>query len=449
MRRAVFRDPTPGGDAAPALRLELASALLGVAAVPSDLPEHRLTLLDVEGSRSGVGLILGKSDPIGRIRIQSRRNVGGLVQPLLGRSFVDIDVEPMISELGRFQADFEGLAKKLRTTVTAEMWAGLMEPARRLGALPSSVPMAYFRQIVPGAATAQGLVRTGFNCNQDCGICWQGRDWGRYEGSQTLTWIEDLAKAGARTLNISGGEPTLDGRLEEYIRHARSLGFHAVTLETNAIQFARRDLAPTLRDAGLTDCFVSLHSGDPAISDAITRAPGTHAKTVQGIQALLTAGVPVQLNSVMTRDGLESVGDLPDFIHDTFGQHPKLRGLMLSQPAQPYDLALLPSILPEPARVRTVLRRTIDRAFAVGLRLIGLEGAGGPPLCAFGADPRLVSLRPVTERLTERVWLTACDQCVVRHACFGVRIGDVKAFGDACVEPILTPPTRPTPAAVT
>jgi MoaA/NifB/PqqE/SkfB family radical SAM enzyme len=286
----------------------------------------------------------------------------------------------------------------------------------------------------------QGLVRVGFRCNQDCGICWQDRTWGRFDAAQVLVWIEDLRAAGARDLIISGGEPTLDPELETYVRRARELGFRAITLETNAIQFARPGLAERLRDAGVSDCFVSLHSGDAATSDAITRAPGTFVKTVAGVAALLAANVPVHLNCVMTREGIDHLAGVPDFVHDTFGRHPYLRGLMLSQPSDPYDLSLLPEILPEPQRVRSILPKVIDRAFALGVPAQGLDGPCGPPLCAFGADRRVTALAPISETLDSRTYLPACDGCAVRRACFGVRRADFELYGAACVQPLATVP---------
>jgi MoaA/NifB/PqqE/SkfB family radical SAM enzyme len=255
-----------------------------------------------------------------------------------------------------------------------------------------------------------------------------------------LIWIEDLYAAGARRLIISGGEPTLDFRLESYIRRARELGFYAVTLETNAIQFSKGGLAERLREAGLGDCFVSLHSGDAATSDAITRAPGTFTRTVAGIKALLAAQVPVRLNCVMTREGIDHLEGVPDFVHEAFGPHPSLHGLMLSQPTDPYDRSLLPSILPEPARLRAVLRKVIDRAFALGIPVSGLDGPCGPPLCAFGADRRIAALTPIREQLDGRAYLPACEGCAVRSACFGVRIADVELYGDACALPLAVPP---------
>jgi MoaA/NifB/PqqE/SkfB family radical SAM enzyme len=255
-----------------------------------------------------------------------------------------------------------------------------------------------------------------------------------------LTWIEDLYAAGARNLIISGGEPTLDPQLANYVRHARELGYEWVTLETNAIQFSKPGLAERLRDAGVGDCFVSLHSGDEVTSDAITRAPGTFRRTVAGIKRLLAAGVPVRLNCVLTREGIEVVEGVPDFIHRELAGYPNLQGLMLSQPTDPFDPSLLRQIVPEPDRLRTVLRRVIDRAFALGVPVSGLDGPCGPPLCAFDADPRITALVPIPEPLRDRTYLRACDQCAVRGACYGVRLADVELYGDACVRPLATAP---------
>jgi MoaA/NifB/PqqE/SkfB family radical SAM enzyme len=203
------------------------------------------------------------------------------------------------------------------------------------------------------------------------------------------------------------------------------------------VQLAKPGAATRLAAAGLTDAFVSLHSGDAAVSDAITRAPGTHARTVMGVRALLEAGVPVILNAVMTAEGLDHLGRLPDFVHEAFGRHPLLRSLMISYPTDPFDPALAPTIAPDPARLRAALREAIDRSFALGLRVRGLDGPCGPPLCAFDADPRITERKPVPGPLEFRFHLPACDGCVVKAACFGVRRADAERFGDACVTPIV------------
>jgi hypothetical protein len=143
----------------------------------------------------------------------------------------------------------------------------------------------------------------------------------------------------------------------------------------------------------------------------------------------------------MTCEGIDHLEGVPDFVHRTFGTHPYLHGLMLSQPTDPYDRSLLPTILPEPNRLRTVLRKVIDRAFALGIPVSGLDGPCGPPLCAFGADRRITTLTPITEELDGRAYLPACAGCAVRDACFGVRIADVELYGDACALPLASVPS--------
>jgi MoaA/NifB/PqqE/SkfB family radical SAM enzyme len=438
MAGVVFRDP-PGFDAKVAeLQLEIARTLVKAPTLPVALPAFDLTLLSVAASRSQIDLVIGKDSPIARLRLERAPSEAG-DDSSMARRAVEVTVLGVHPDSRRFDRQLTAMAARLRAAITADKWRRARETAKLLAEMPVGVPLAFYRQIVPGVGEV-GLVRTGFNCNQNCGICWQDRDWGRFGPEQTLTWIEDLYAAGARTLIISGGEPTLDGKLESYIRHAREIGFRGVTLETNAIQFAKPGLARRLRDAGLGDCFVSLHSGDAATSDLITRAPGTFARTVAGIKALLEAQIPVRLNCVMTREGIEHLEGVPDFVHDTFGPHPSLHGLMLSQPTDPFDRSLLPSILPEPERLRAVLRRVIDRAFALGIPVSGLDGPCGPPLCAFGADRRITSLAAIPERLDGRTYLPACDGCAVRAACFGVRIGDVEMYGDACALPLAAVP---------
>jgi hypothetical protein len=128
---------------------------------------------------------------------------------------------------------------------------------------------------------------------------------------------------------------------------------------------------------------------------------------------------------------------LPDFIHGEFGRHGNLlRKLMLSYPTDPYDQSLIPAIVPEPRKLRRVLRATLERAFALGLVPEGLDGPCGPPLCAFDADPRVTTLRPIPEALAFRQYLPGCDGCAVRAACFGCRTADVALYGDACAEPM-------------
>src|SRR5215470_2179889 len=441
MAGASFRDPAGLDQQVAALQLEIARTLVNAPSLPIDLRAFDLTLLAVAAERGAIDLVLGKSSPLAKVRIERAAppSDAGARPPSGSHPATAIPIIELHPDAKRFQPALLSNRRQLLEAISVGKLERALVRARQLAGIRGGVPLAFYRQLVPGVRD-QALVRTGFNCNQDCGMCWQDRTWGRFGPEQVLTWIEDLRAAGARQLIISGGEPTLDGKLDAYIARARAIGFQTVTLETNAIRFAKPGFAERLREAGLTSAFVSLHSGDAATSDAITRAPGTFVRTVAGIKGLLAASVPVRLNCVMTREGIEQLAGVPDFIHAAFGSHPALQGLMLSQPTDPYDRSLLPTIVPDPDRLRAVLPGVIDRAFALGVDVSGLDGPCGPPLCAFGADRRVTALAPIPEQLAGRTYLGACAVCAVRDACFGVRVADVELYGDRCVRPLATSP---------
>ncbi len=434
MAGVAFRDPVGLQGEVAALHSEIAKILVRAPSLPIELPAFGLTLLAAGSTKRGIDLVLGKESPFARLRIE--KAAGDALPTAQGRvPVVQVGVVNEHSAAHRFERQLRAMALRVQASITEEKWRAAMVVAKKVADLPVDVPLAFYRQLVPGVGE-QGLVRTGFNCNQNCGICWQDRKWGRYGSEQVLVWIEDLFAAGARRLIISGGEPTLDPQLESYVRRARELGFLSVTLETNAIQFSKPGHAERLRDAGMTDCFVSLHSGDAATSDAITRAPGTFPRTVAGCKALLEAGVPVRFNCVMTREGIDHLQGVPEFLMSNFGEYPSGRSLMLSQPTDPWDRTLLPTIIPEPERLRTVLASVIDQAFDIGVEVSGLDGPCGPPLCAFGADKRITKLTPISEEIEGRTYLAACEKCSVRKSCFGVRVADVELYGEACAKPI-------------
>ena len=434
---AGFRDPPSLEPEALALRREIAAVLVRAPTLPVDLPAFRMRLVDVRADKRAVSLLVGWESPVAALKITARKGEAGVVS--LGRgTAVEVAVEALHESAGRHREALDAMARRMREAITNAQRDKAFELAERLRALPVGVPMEHYRQLVWGTV-AQGLVRVGFGCNQDCGLCWQDRDWGRFPPEQVLRWIEDLRALGAQRLIISGGEPMLDRALDGYIRRAKALGYEEITLETNAIQCAKPGLAERLRDAGLDLAFVSVHSGDPEVSDGITRAPGTHARTVLGVHALMDAGVHVKFNAVMTGEGLDHLAGLPDFLHAEFSRHGVPLRLMLSYPTEPWDEGLFAAILPEPETLRRELRRALDRCFALGVQVDGLDGPCGPPLCAHGADRRVVSLETVREALPFRRYLPVCEGCAVRSACFGVRTHDVSLYGDRCASPVASP----------
>jgi len=422
-----FRDRGAAFDRARELELELARRLVRAPELPVEIPQFGTRLLGVFADPGGVGLSIGREDPIGALYYRAPGGAAEGAVPSV-EAWPSAGSSPSLADSTVLQR----MRGRLRDAAGRVDWAEVWRLAEELRQSPVRIPLDFFRQIVAGVTPPQGLVRTGFRCNQDCGFCWQNRDWPTFEPEQILTWIEDLRAGAAERLIISGGEPTLDRNLLRYMERATALGLH-VTLETNAIRMARAGYVEQLEEAAPGfDAFVSFHSPDPAVSDRATRARGTHDKTVRGIQALLSSGVRVKLNAVITAGTIETLAALPDFVHAQFAMYPSFRGLMISLPQTPFDEALDRQMRASPESIRGALSAVIDRAAALGIELDGLAGPCGPPLCAFGADSRVMDGLPIPQTVDFREYLPACDGCRVRVSCFGVHRSDREVFGDRC-----------------
>jgi radical SAM protein with 4Fe4S-binding SPASM domain len=117
------------------------------------------------------------------------------------------------------------------------------------------------------------------------------------DGLDTAAWravLRDLAELRVFQLVVGGGEPLLRADLFELLATARELRF-ATILKTHG---GRVD-APTareLRRLAVRRVDVSLYALDPAVHETVTRQPGSHARTLAGIEHLAAAGLPVRLS---------------------------------------------------------------------------------------------------------------------------------------------------------
>src|SRR5215813_10548278 len=70
MAGASFRDPAGLDQQVAALQLEIARTLVNAPALPIELRAFDLTLLAVAAERSAIDLVLGKSAPLAKVRIE-------------------------------------------------------------------------------------------------------------------------------------------------------------------------------------------------------------------------------------------------------------------------------------------------------------------------------------------------------------------------------------------
>ena len=289
------------------------------------------------------------------------------------------------------------------------------------------------------AERAMGLLRLGFRCNQDCWFCWQGRDWPDAPGD-AIARIDRLADEGARILTITGGEPTTFQELPALIAHGVERGME-VSIQTNAIAFSRPKTLRRLLDAGLRASFVSFHSANESVSDAMTRAPGTWEPTVRGIEAGLEAGLHIRLNCVVERTNAPGLPEHAAFIVDRFvpraTRYPL--GVAYSHPSRYLDHAAYAAHVAPLDEVAGLVQQAAAALRAAGVTVELLGSCGFPP-CVVQDVPGVIdqvrdAMFPSIHTVS-RVPTETCEGCALMNRCLGPRREYLEVYGERGLRPI-------------
>jgi radical SAM protein with 4Fe4S-binding SPASM domain len=163
-------------------------------------------------------------------------------------------------------------------------------------------------------------------CNERCLHCYRV-----IEDRQELTTAEvrrllgELARAGTLYLTFSGGEIFLRADLFELLAEARRLRFD-LRLKSNALRLTEARIE-RLRALGVRQVDVSIYSVEPAVHDAVTRIPGSLARSLAGVERLRAAGIAVRLNCPLMRlnaDGYRAVRALAERLGAACGIDPMI-----------------------------------------------------------------------------------------------------------------------------
>lgn len=148
-------------------------------------------------------------------------------------------------------------------------------------------------------------------CNLSCPMCLDDtsvRELGRAHRARIA---EVIGASGVLGVDISGGEPLLLGDLPDLARTLTQAGC-VVSVTTNGWHLSRR--ANEL--AGVLDAVrVSIDGPAARLHDA-WRGCGSFDRAVAGVRAATTAGLPVQVQTVLMRSSASSLQDLVDLAKD-------------------------------------------------------------------------------------------------------------------------------------
>ena len=285
-----------------------------------------------------------------------------------------------------------------------------------------------------GASWPIHTIRINFLCNQACDFCFVSTHLPFPPEAAVREAIATCAEEGA-ALALSGGEPTLNPRLPEYVRYASELGIDLIELQTNAIRLADEALCRAVLDAGVSTTFVSLHGSKAEICDRITNAPGTWAKTVLGLDQLHAQGAEARVNFVMCALNAEDFVSVVELVAARWPRF--IMNFSFVAPSTD-NVPRTTELIPRYSDMAGPMLAGFLRARELGVTISGFESMCAIPLCLKpdGLDV-YEELSPLAAGLDRGEFLKpeVCEGCSVSERCWGIRRGYVKLHGTAELNP--------------
>jgi AdoMet-dependent heme synthase len=137
-----------------------------------------------------------------------------------------------------------------------------------------------------------------YRCNERCIHCYLDHDdHGEMTTAEIFDVLEQLADAGVFFISFSGGEVFLRRDVFQILEHARKLLFN-VKVKTNATMIQEKEAA-RLRQLGVEQIQISVYSHRPEVHDAITKLPGSLARTIGAIRFLKSQRLKVSISNVL------------------------------------------------------------------------------------------------------------------------------------------------------
>jgi cyclic pyranopterin phosphate synthase len=287
-----------------------------------------------------------------------------------------------------------------------------------------------------------------YDCNLACGYCTIMGDVGTPGGfaerlrprslppARVAAAMREARAAGYDAIAFTGGEPTLRADLLPLVREARRLGFESVKVQSNGLLFASEANVARAIDAGVTRFHVSIHAHRETRYDAIVRTPGRWPAMVAALEALVGREVDPTADVIVMRDTLSEIPATVAWLADRGVRQVDLWLVSLTD-GNRGNVASLPPL----AEVAPVAREAFAVARARGLRARSLH----LPRCLLGDDHvhafdpgrgRVRVLSPDDDfelhasKLTPTRHVPACEGCVHRPVCPGLRPDYLEVFGD-------------------
>lgn len=184
------------------------------------------------------------------------------------------------------------------------------------------------------------------SCNNNCITCHIPEQLKKYDFEDRITKTGYMSlskyiffKARRKCLKhfvLKGGEPTLHPDYFKVIGTIAAIRPDIlIHVRTNARTFCSEAFRKKHSALGAANAVfeAGLFSADASVHDAITRTPGSHSQTIQGIKTILDMDIAASARIVLCEENIGGLADTMDFLLETFSNKEGFRGIDVLLPS--------------------------------------------------------------------------------------------------------------------
>jgi len=123
--------------------------------------------------------------------------------------------------------------------------------------------------------------------------------------------IDDIALLKPKVFVITGGDPLKREDTYDFIVYAKKLGLEP-SVTPSATPLLTEGSIALMKRRGVARLAISLDASRADLHDEFRRVPGSFDLTIRAIRAAAREGIPVQVNTTVTR---RTIDDLPQMVH--------------------------------------------------------------------------------------------------------------------------------------
>ena len=152
-------------------------------------------------------------------------------------------------------------------------------------------------------------------CNNNCLFCLdkENQNGEIIPFRQVIDDFKNGRKEGATRAILSGGEPTLHPQLIEIIKKAKKFGYSHIQMISNGRMLAYEDFVKKLKEAGLNEITLSLHSHLKDKFEEIVQAKGSYNQAIKGLLNALKHNLIVSVDIVINKINYKTLKDTLNF----------------------------------------------------------------------------------------------------------------------------------------